>query len=104
MSKRPPGMSNEDWKQVQKLLRLNKRTELLHFALRPGDAFQVVAVLQYAWRNPALSPVQRGTVESLARGLQRLIARIDPEVGAILEMGWHTEYDRPKEGIEPEDN
>ena len=58
-------------------------------------AFQLVACLQFAWRNPALSDSMRQTIESFGRQLQNAFSEADtPQIALTLEQGWHDEYDR----------
>lgn len=58
-------------------------------------AFQLVGLLQLAWRHPGLSTVQRTTLEEFGRQLQRAFDGPDtPQLALTLEQGWHREFDR----------
>jgi len=58
-------------------------------------AFQLVGVLQLAWRHPGLSDDMRDTIEQFGRGLQRAFDGPDtPQLALTLEQGWHREFDR----------
>jgi hypothetical protein len=39
-------------------------------ALKPSEAFTLLAALQLAWRHPQLSPTQKRLIESFGRRLQ----------------------------------
>ena len=67
----------------------------IHLQVDQFAAFQLVGVLQFAWRNPALSESMRQTIESLGRKLQGAFSEADtPQIALTLEQGWHREYDR----------
>ena len=58
-------------------------------------AFQLVGVLQLAWRHPQLSDMQRETIEDFGRQLQAAFdGSAVPQLALTLEQGWHREYDR----------
>lgn len=71
--------------------------------LEASDAVYLISVIQLASRHPTgrLSPtVQR--VLTLARGLQDALAEQSPDVGRILEQGWHEVFDVPREDLHGE--
>jgi hypothetical protein len=64
----------------------------------PLDAFTLLGALQFAWRNPHLSPLHRGIVEKAARDLQEAIAERSAYAGQVAELGWDKRHDRPGNG------
>jgi hypothetical protein len=87
---------NEIPQEVRDMMkRIWRSSEKLHFTLSPRDAWTTVAVLQYAWRNPALNDDQRQMIEELARGIQQGLVELEQDAQKYLEMGWHTEHDVP---------
>lgn len=78
------------------LQRLWPLQQPITFQLRPRDAWTVLAIVQFAWRNPQLSPQQRRLMETFGRQLQAAIVAIEPEAAPYLDMGWHPEYDVPR--------
>jgi hypothetical protein len=58
------------------------------------DAYGIVGIVQFAWRNPQLDAAQKQLVESFARGLQAALAERAPLAGASLELGWDVTLDR----------
>lgn len=83
------------------LTRLWRMERPIAVGVRPRDAWIIVAIVQFASRNPALSPTQRQPIERFGRELQRALAAIDPVLDRYLEMGWHPEYDQPRKGDQP---
>lgn len=79
------------------LIKLWNSDQLIVAPMRPRDAFQAVAVIQFATRNPQISDVQRQAAIAVARVLQQAVTRLDPIVGKYLEMGWDPQYDTPKD-------
>ncbi len=69
----------------------------LQLAIVPRDAWILLGVIQYASRNPALSPDQKVIAEQAGRALQRVITQFannDPLLARTMEQGWNPEYDR----------
>jgi len=61
------------------------------------DALGMLGIIQFAARNPSLSPQQKALVETFGRDLQAaLVARV-PALAQMAEAGWWAEYDRPRE-------
>jgi hypothetical protein len=67
-------------------------------SLRPKDAWIAVGVIQFASRNPQLSPLHRQAIEEFGRSIQQGLTDRDPVLGPYLEMGWDPAYDAPREG------
>jgi hypothetical protein len=62
------------------------------------DAYSVLAIVQYAWRNPNLDAREKELIERFGRALQAAIARRAPKAGETLELGWYVAYDQPPRG------
>lgn len=56
----------------------------------PFTAFNLLAVIQLAWRHPSLTPDQRQICEQIGRPLQVLFG---PPLAAALERGWDVDED-----------
>jgi hypothetical protein len=67
-------------------------------ALKPRDAWVALGVIQFASRNPGLSPMHKQAIEQFGRGIQQGLTDLDPALGPYLEMGWNPEHDRPTGG------
>jgi hypothetical protein len=76
------------------LLRLWRIEQPIVVSILPRDAWVALGIIQFATRNPMISPTQRQLIESFGRELQRGLAQIDPSVEKYLEMGWNPEFDR----------
>ena len=63
-------------------------------AILPRDAWIALGIIQFASRNPALSPAQRQLIEAFGRELQRGLSQLDPILDRYLEMGWNPAFDR----------
>jgi hypothetical protein len=72
----------------------NKRPIAFH--MLPRDAWTVLGIVQFASRNPQLSPKQSELVEHFGRSLQEAISAIEPGAAPYLEMGWDPQYDTPR--------
>ena len=70
--------------------------EPLHIDISPKDAWTTVAVIQYASRNPQLSPTQRQSAIDIARKLQEEISLRYPVAAGYLEEGWDPAKDTPR--------
>ena len=70
--------------------------EKLYISLSPQNAWTTVAVIQYATRNPQLSPVQREAAIAIGRSLQNAIQQFLPAAADILEEGWNPDKDVPR--------
>jgi hypothetical protein len=81
---------------LQALIAIWRDQRHIHLSLRPGDAWMTVAIVQFAARNPALSPEQREIAERVGRALQGALAQLSPIAAEYLEMGWNPAYDRPR--------
>lgn len=67
--------------------------EPVTFEVPPFDAFSIVGLLQYAWRNPALDDGQRSMLEQFGRAVQKAVADQCPTAGDLLEDGWNRALD-----------
>lgn len=68
----------------------------VHISITPRDAWTIVAVIQYATRNPQLSPAQRDAAITVARILQEAIQDRFPAAADLLEEGWNPAKDVPR--------
>jgi hypothetical protein len=67
----------------------------IHVEVDQLAAFQLIGVLQLAWRHPGLSDELRQTIEEFGRGLQRAYDGPEtPQLALTIEQGWHREFDR----------
>jgi hypothetical protein len=67
--------------------------------MRPFDAYVVVGLIQFAWRNPQLDDKQKGLLEGFGRGLTAAIGHLGARFTAdTLEDGWDRSKDRPVSG------
>ena len=57
------------------------------------DAWMLVAAIQLSTTAPNVGNSQRKWMTHVAKQFQGAIDAIYPEVGQILEMGWHREFD-----------
>jgi hypothetical protein len=75
------------------LKQLWQSTKQLHISITPRDAWTTVAVIQYATRNPQLSPAQRESAIAVAHVLQEAIRDSFPAAADLLEDGWNPAKD-----------
>lgn len=78
------------------LLSLAVERRPLALQVRAWDAWVTVAVIQFAVRNPQLSPTQRDQAIRVGRALQRVLVEAAPNAALILEAGWDTSQDVPR--------
>lgn len=69
---------------------------LIEIQLDAISAFTLIGLLQLATRHPQL-PENAGLIAiSLGAALQaRLVEACGPELGQLIEYGWHKHYDEP---------
>jgi hypothetical protein len=79
---------------MQALRQIWNDPQHLHLAVTPRDAWITTAVIQFACRNPQLSPSQREIAERVGRALQGALAAISPVGAEYLEMGWDPTFDQ----------
>lgn len=72
------------------------------FEVGPIDGFLFVSYIQLACRHPEAGGITGKRMEELARIIQDALASRVPEVGELLERGWHREHDIPRLVIEDE--
>jgi pantothenate synthetase len=65
----------------------------LHISISPKDAWTTVAVIQFASRNPQLSPTQRDQAIAVGRKLQEELELFAPAAARYLEDGWNPAKD-----------
>jgi hypothetical protein len=70
---------------------VNLRVQIL-----PRDAWTAVAVIQFATRNPQLSPTQRDAAIRVGREIQEALVMRSPEAASYLEDGWNPAKDVPR--------
>ena len=70
--------------------------EPLQLAVLPRDAWVLLGVIQFASRNPALSPNHKEIVERCGRAIQGALNYFspDPLIAEVMEQGWNPEMDR----------
>jgi hypothetical protein len=90
-------MSDEMPPEVLKVLtQLWKSTKQLNISISPKDAWTTVAVIQFATRNPQLSPTQREQAMFVGRRLQEELELFAPAAARYLEDGWDSGKDVPR--------
>jgi len=67
----------------------------IRWSMRPREAWIILSVIQFASRNPMLTPTHQKLMRELGDQLQRAIVAIEPEAGQYLEMGWDPQFDVP---------
>jgi hypothetical protein len=70
--------------------------EQLHISISPKDAWTTVAVIQFATRNPHLSPAQRESAIAIGHKLQEELELFAPAAARYLEDGWNPQKDVPR--------
>jgi hypothetical protein len=78
------------------MIRLWRLEQPIVVSILPRDAWIALAIIQFAQRNPEISPMHREIIEAFGRELQRGFARIEPSLAKYLEMGWNPAFDEPK--------
>lgn len=68
----------------------------------PLDCFLLASYLQLALTHPQAGGITGKRIEEIARTLQEALASHAPEVGEILEKGWHSKRDIPRLVVESE--
>lgn len=71
----------------------------IQVTIKPRDAWVLVGVLQFAWRNPGLAQEQKDLIEQFARQFQAALGG-DPLIEKYLERGWNMDYDQPRRNNE----
>lgn len=90
-------MSDELPPEVLKVLKqLWQSTKQLNISIMPKDAWTTVAVIQFATRNPQLSPTQREQAMFVGRKLQEELELFAPAAARYLEDGWNQAKDVPR--------
>jgi hypothetical protein len=82
---------------MEALTRLWRTEQPLLYQMLPRDAWTIIGLVQYASRNPQISPTQRAVLETFGRELGRAIVAIDPVFAKWLEAGWNPQFDVPRE-------
>jgi hypothetical protein len=80
---------------IRRLAKELQHADPVRMQLPALEAYTVLAIVQFAWRNPGLDPEQKALIERFGRDLQAAIARRAPFAGETLELGWDTSYDSP---------
>jgi len=78
------------------LYRLWRIEQPILVSLKPRDAWMVLGIVQFASRNPMLTPTQRQLIEAFGRSIQDHLAQFDPVFARYLEMGWDPAHDQPR--------
>lgn len=90
----PPPPSEAEAEEIMKLAFARADGGLIEIQLDAMSAFTLIGLLQLATRHPDLPPSTNLVAKSLAAALQgRLITACGPEIGQLIEYGWHTQYD-----------
>jgi hypothetical protein len=88
---------NELPPEVLRVLKaLWESTKPLNISITPKDAWTTVAVIQFATRNPQLSPTQREQAMLVGRKLQEELELFAPAAARYLEDGWNPAKDVPR--------
>ncbi|MCA1991874.1 MAG: hypothetical protein LDL41_07490 [Coleofasciculus sp. S288] len=61
--------------------------------LSPEAGFLLLAQLQLAMRHPANTGPGSETIRTFAIELQQRLVELEPDLQAVLEKGWHPEFD-----------
>lgn len=67
--------------------------ETLNVGLKIRETWLIVNALQLMVTHPGLHEPLRSISEEIGRALGARIVEVLPEVGELLEMGWHREAD-----------
>lgn len=67
--------------------------ETLNVGLKIREMWLIVSALQLMATHPGLHEPLRSISEQIGRDLGARIVEVLPEVGELLEMGWHREND-----------
>lgn len=97
-AERRPAMSAQDDlppELLAPLLALWQQEQPIVVRILPRDAWIAVGILQFATRNPAISPTQRRLIVQFGRELQRALAAFDPIFDRYMELGWDPSFDVP---------
>jgi hypothetical protein len=89
------GLTAEDRDVLDALAQLYKAEQAgtaapAEIRIGPFTAFNLLAVIQLAWRHPNLTPDQRQICEQIGRPLQVLFG---PPLAEALERGWDVDQD-----------
>jgi hypothetical protein len=87
-------IADEDLQIVTRLVSELRDADPLFLQIPALDAFSILAVVQFAWRNPALDTIQKHRIEDFGRALQDAIATSAPYAARVLELGWDPTKDR----------
>ena len=82
---------------LEPLKRLWQTEQPIILSMTPRDAWSICGLMQFASRNPQISPAQRQLLEAYGRELQRAVAAIDPIFDKYMERGWSSQFDTPRE-------
>lgn len=69
----------------------------IEFVTSVPTAFMLLAQLQLALRHPGNTGMSAEVARDMARNLQAAIAVHVPEAVALMEEGWHPEFDVTRE-------
>jgi ribulose 1,5-bisphosphate carboxylase large subunit-like protein len=75
------------------LIPMMKDDESLHIGIKVRDAWMVVSAIQLASRHPEVKGEQKAWMIHVAHQFQAAVTQLYPQVGQIMEMGWHPEFD-----------
>ncbi|HTU18534.1 MAG TPA: hypothetical protein VMG10_10780 [Gemmataceae bacterium] len=66
--------------------------------LSPTQAVSIIGIIQLACRHPGTrGSASRETAEAFARLMQASLERRSPDLGRLVERGWHEVFDVPTE-------
>lgn len=75
--------------------RLMKIRQHINIKILPRDAWVVVALLQFADKNPQLLPDQHEQLHMFAEQMIEALVNIEPGLEQYILMGWDSAYDVP---------
>ncbi len=95
---------NDEKLFIQEVLRLNQLHPTVILEVDVATAVQLIAVIQLVNRHPAAAYSESLKLAAgFARRVQEDLAKESPELGRLLEKGWHQVFDviRAPEGRRP---
>jgi hypothetical protein len=81
---------------MEALTRLWRIEQHFVFSMTPRDTWIALGVIQFASRNPQLSPTHREVMRGIGEQLQATLVALDDRLAPYLEMGWDPQFDVPR--------
>lgn len=82
---------------IDPLARLFKIRQQINVRIYPRDAWVVVALLQFADRNPALDESHHALLHSFAENIIEALVNIEPILEPYIAMGWNPDLEVPRD-------